>query len=340
LTQKLTGVQRYAIEVCRQIKKQSPNVVFIAPKNIIHTEIAEELEAKTVGSLTGHLWEQIELPIYLKRQGNPLLINLANTAPLYYKNKLSTIHDIAFERYAKSFSWKFRFAYQKMIPQLLKTSLHIITVSEFSKKEISEFYSIPTENISVIYNAVSEDFQPTNTNFEERFILAVSSLNYQKNFHSLIKAFNQLNLPDIKLYLIGDINKNFADHSLVKEIESNKNITFLGRVSDKELIEYYSGALGFVYPSFYEGFGIPPLEAQACGCPCVISNVASLPEVGDSSVLYCDPYNIHDIAEKINLIALDEDLRNRLTLKGYPNLQRFSWQSSASKLISTAEKYI
>lgn len=339
LSQKITGVQRYAIEICRQIKKQSNNVVFIAPPGTIFNEIADEFEIEIVGNLTGHLWEQIELPIYLKMQGSPLLLNLANTAPLFYKNKISTIHDIAYERFSNSFSWKFRFVYQKMIPRILNSSKHIVTVSEFSKSEISKFYNIKPNYISVVHNAVSDSFHPVNTNYKSNYILAVSSLSYQKNFHSLIKAFNKLNLPSLKLYLIGDINKNFADHGLVKDIEVNESIRFLGRVTDKELIRYYSGAQAFVYPSLYEGFGIPPLEAQACGCPCVISNIASLPEVGGDSVLYCDPYDIDDISYKIHNIVHDKELRGELIKLGYLNLNRFSWKSSAKKLLNILENY-
>jgi glycosyltransferase involved in cell wall biosynthesis len=313
-------------------------VQFIAPKGILHVRLAEELGVKTIGNKTGHLWEQIELPTYLKAHESPLLLNLANTAPLFYKNKIVTVHDVAFKRFPQTFDWKFRLFYSLLIPRIIKNAKHTLTVSEFSKDEIHELYGAKKENISVVYNAVNVIFKPLPKHSSETYILAVSSLNYQKNFHSLIKAFNQLPPSDVKLFLVGGVNKNFASLELLKDIEQNKNIIFKGRVDDDELINLYSNATCFVYPSLYEGFGIPPLEAQACGCPVISSNVASLPEVGGKdSVVYCDPHDANDIKEKIELVLNDEDLQNELRQKGFENIQRFSWKKSAEKIVKVIE---
>lgn len=334
LTQKITGVQRYAIEISKQLKnKLGKNVHFVAPKNILYNDIANELNVKIIGFNKGHLWEQIDLPRYLKQNGSPLLLNLANTAPLIYKNKIVTIHDIAFERFPQTFSWKFRLFYQWLIPKIIKTSKHIFTVSKFSKNEINVFYRINQDRISVIPNAVNDTFFPKKKVLNEKYILAVSSLNYQKNFHSLIKAFNLLRDKNIKLYLVGSFNKNFAPIELLDEIKKNKNIIFKGRVNDEVLIELYSNAVCFVFPSLYEGFGLPPLEAQACGCPVVSSNAASLPEVLGDSVVYFDPYDIDDMAEKIKMVIEDENLQNELRFKGFENIKRFSWEESATKIV-------
>ena len=339
LTQNITGVQRFAIEISKQLKKQlDDKVQFVSPENIIHRKLAIELDAKVIGNKTGHLWEQIDLLKYLKQNGTPLLLNLANTAPLFYKNKIVTVHDIAYERFPQTFDWKFRLFYKLLIPNIIKTSKHTLTVSEFSKNEIHDLYGTKLKNIDVVYNAVNEIFKPKKIETSEKYILAVSSLNYQKNFHLLIKAFNQLNNETTKLYLVGGINKNFASTELVSEIEKNENIIFKGRVDDDKLIELYSNAICFVYPSLYEGFGIPPLEAQACGCPVVCSNVASLPEVGGvDSVVYCDPYSVEDIKEKIALVLNDESLQSELRIKGFENIKRFSWEESAKKVINIIE---
>ncbi len=340
LTQNITGVQRFAIEISKELKKLLKNKVkFVAPKNIIHKDLAKELDIEIIGNLTGHLWEQINLPNYLKQNGIPLLLNLANTAPLFYKNKIVTVHDVAYERFPQTFSFKFRLFYKLLIPNILKTSKHTLTVSEFSKREIYSLYGTNLENISVVYNAVNEIFKPKKIKTNEKYILAVSSLNYQKNFHSLVRAFNRLNIKTTKLYLVGGINKNFASTELLSEIDKNSNIIFKGRVDDDELIELYSNAICFVYPSLYEGFGIPPLEAQACGCPVVCSNVASLPEVGGvDSVVYCDPHDVNDIREKSELVLNDENLQNDLRLKGFENIKRFSWEESAKKIIEVIER--
>jgi glycosyltransferase involved in cell wall biosynthesis len=338
LTQPISGVQRYAIEISLQLKKIGVDVRFISPKNIIHKGLAEELGVQIVGTLTGHLWEQIELPLYLKKQGSPLLLNLCNTAPIFYSNKVVTIHDVAFERFPKSFSWQFRYAYQLAIPKIVNSSKRLLTDSQFSRDEISELYKLDKNKIEIVHCAASGVFRIGDVQLSEKYILAVSSLNYQKNFHALIQAFNLLKDTDAKLYLVGAINKNFADHKLIKDIESNPNIQFLGRVEDDELVKLYSNAQCFVYPSLYEGFGIPPLEAQACGCPVIASNAASLPEVCGDSVVYCDPYRVDDIADKIKRVLSDEALQNELRAKGFDNIKRFSWEKSAQQIINMIEE--
>lgn len=337
LSQNISGVQRYAIEISRQLKKLKPNIVFIAPKNILHHDLADELSVEVVGSLTGHLWEQVELPRYLSKLCDPLLLNLCNTAPLFYENKMVTLHDVAFERFPQTFSWKFRYAYQLAIPRIVRSSKKLLTDSVFSKDEISTVYDVDRNKIDIVHCSVSERFRCLGTEAAEKYVLAVSSLNYQKNFHALVQAFNLLEDKKIKLFLVGAINKNFADHKLVEDIESNPNIKFMGRVDDDELIQLYSNAQCFVYPSLYEGFGIPPLEAQACGCPCVVSNAASLPEVCATSVVYCDPFDVADMAKKIRLVIDDEVLRSELRAKGFENIKRFSWEKSAKQIIQIIE---
>ncbi|WP_103610081.1 glycosyltransferase family 4 protein [Campylobacter concisus] len=334
LTQNITGVQRYAIEISKQLKIQLGNeVLFVSPKNIIHNKIAEELEVCVVGKNRGHIWEQFDLPIYLTKNKSPLLLNLANTAPICYGNNIVTLHDIAFERFSENFNWKFGIFYRLLIPRIAKKAIKIITVSEFSKQEICDFYKIPSQKIYVIYNAVSNIFNQKVKNYSEKYVLAVSSLNYQKNFHSLIRAFNMLDDNNIKLFLVGDINRNFADIGLLKDIQGNKNIVFKGRIDDDELISLYSNAVCFIYPSLYEGFGIPPLEAQACGCPVVCSNAASLPEVCGDSVIYFDPYSVKDMRDKILSVLNDEILQKELRTKGFNNIKRFSWKRSVEQVI-------
>jgi glycosyltransferase involved in cell wall biosynthesis len=339
LTQNITGVQRFAIEISKQLRRMyGEDIRFVSPTNIVHHEIAAQLGAVVVGKRSGHVWEQTELVHYLRANGNPMLLNLANTAPLFYRRKAVTLHDIAFVRFPQTFDWKFRLFYTLLIPQILRHSKVVFTVSAFSKGEIERFYGVDSAKISVIYNGVSPIFFPHLDEKKEPYILAVSSLNAQKNFHSLIKAFNRLSIPDIKLYLVGSMNKSFAALELIEEVEGNPNIVFKGRVEDDELIALYSNALCFVYPSFYEGFGIPPLEAQACGCPVVCSHAASLGEVGGESVVYCDPYSVDDIAHHIRVVLEDESLQQRLRAKGFENIKRFSWEASARKMGKVLEE--
>lgn len=334
LTQKLTGVQRFAIEISLELSKIINNeIIFVTPYNIQQKDYAKQLNAQVIGSHTGHIWEQIDLPFYLNKKGKPLLINLANVAPIFYQNKISTIHDIAYLNYPQTFNKKFLYAYKFLIPKIIKSSKHIITVSEFSKQEICKAYHVNTKKISVIYNAVNKKFTyiENKTLKSEKYFLAVSSLNYRKKFSAVLQAFNQycqLNKEN-KLYIIGDIkNENFKEIDIKGSI-NNPRIKFLGRVSDEELTLYYSNAIGFIYPSIYEGFGIPPLEAQNCNCPILISNIPSLKEVFQNSALYCNPYDIKDIVKGIILLSQNS---NSNIDKGIINTKRFSWNKSAVHL--------
>lgn len=298
LTQKLTGVQRYAVEISKYLQKSYPNVVFVAPYNLLHVEIAKELDVKIIGSKTGYIWEQIELLLYLKSVGSPLLFCPANMAPIFYKQKIVTLHDIAFKKFPQGFSWKFRLIYRIFIPLILKNSKLIITASQFSKSEIMSDYGVPSEQIVVIYHGINPIFSPDSSCTKRDFILGVSSLEPRKNFKGLIEAFKQMQDSSIKLFIIGEKNSLFKK----LDLEEHQNIQFLGRVSDEELVSYYNSALAFVYPTFYEGFGLPPLEAMSCGTAVIIAQTECLLEICSNAALACDPYNIDDIKDKIQLL--------------------------------------
>jgi glycosyltransferase involved in cell wall biosynthesis len=167
-----------------------------------------------------------------------------------------------------------------------------------------------------------------------RFFLTVSSLNFRKNFITVLKAFSIFcqNNSHGNLLIIGDLQCDSFQSVNIAEYQNNGRIKFLGRVSDEELISYYRNAVAFVFPSLYEGFGLPPIEAQSCGCPVISSNSSSLPEVLEDSALICDPLDVNQFAEFMNLIYHDNELRTKLIEKGYENAKRFSWDDSAKRI--------
>lgn len=332
LTQKITGVQRFAYELSKRLSQTRKDIVFLVPDlSSINPEYSiSSMQIVEVKGGGGHYWEQITLPRFLKRNGMPLVISLCNTGPAFYKNQIATSHDITYVRFPNGFPKKFRYFYRLITPLIIKNAKSILTVSNFSKEEISTYYGCDKNKIHVIYNAVNEDFKNINCDSvgEERYFLAVSSVNYHKNIHGLVQAFMESKL-DAKLNIIGGTTKIFNDVNIKVD---DPRINFLGRVDDKTLIQLYQNAQAFIFPSFYEGFGIPPLEAQSCGCPVLSSDRASMKEVLASSAIYFDPENKSEIIDAMNSICSDSDLRKNLIQMGLDNVGRFSWQDSANKL--------
>ncbi|KAB7729362.1 glycosyltransferase [Rudanella paleaurantiibacter] len=338
LTQRITGTQRFAIELSIRLKKLMPDLIFVSPKNILHQDLARQLEVKTIGNFkNGILWEQIELPLYLKSHGTPLLLNLCNTGPLYYTRKVVSIMDISFHLHPEWFSKSFSAYYNFLIPRLVQESIGVITISKASSDDLVEYFNVDPQKIQIIYPGVSKIFdknvEVSNLN-NSNYLLAVSSMDPRKNFIGLINAFMNSPLDNVKLLIVGNTNSLFAASGIEKLAAKKDNVEFTGYVGDRELVKLYQNALAFVYPSFFEGFGIPPLEAMACGCPTIVANTTSLPEVCGDASAYVNPYRVDDIEKVITEVVTNESLRQSLVKKGFERVAKFNWDHSAEKLVS------
>lgn len=335
LTQKLTGVQRYATEISRQLKTLCQDIRFLTPINIAQKETAEEFGAEVIGTVKGHLWEQVALPFNLNKDSG-ILLCMANSAPVAYKNKIVTIHDTAFLN-TDWVSWKFKKLYSFLLPRVIENSRKIVTVSEFSKSEILKHFNLQPSMVEVIPNAVSNHLvslaQGATENQYGTYILGLSSLEPRKNFKNLILAFNRIQQPGLKLIIVGSGDAIYQSPQLSEAIGNNPNIVFTGYVDDKTLAGLYKHAQAFVFPSFYEGFGLPPLEAMAFGCPTIVSKTASLPEVcGDASV-YIDPYDVESIQKGIEQVLSSADLRRQLVESGHKRVGFYGWEKSAQQYL-------
>ena len=167
-------------------------------------------------------------------------------------------------------------------------------------------------------------------------------MNKRKNFISVLEAFELLDIKDYKLLLVGNFSSNFdiddETKQLIKKAEQNVSIEFRSGISDKELIKIYNESKLFVLPSFYEGFGLPVLESMACGTPVVCSETTSLPEVGGDAIMYCNPYDIEDIKDKIELVLNDSDLQKDMIDKGLTRAKLFTWEKSADEHMKVFEE--
>jgi glycosyltransferase involved in cell wall biosynthesis len=226
----------------------------------------------------------------------------------------------------------------------------ILTVSEASKHDILKFFNVAPEKVSVIYNAIDERFlQPPDEAQMDRvrqryqldhpFVLYVGNIKPHKNVTRLIEAFGQARtdgLGDLKLLVIGDdLSRYPALRQTVHRHKLDKHVRFLGFQPHEMLSSFYRLARVFVFPSLYEGFGLPPLEAMACGTPVVTSNVSSMPEVAGEAAVLVDPYDVRSIADGIRRAATDEPLRQALIERGLARARTFSWADSVERIHRT-----
>ena len=323
LSSTLSGVQRYTLELLNRLQSELQP---IAPKKPLH-------------GIAGHIWEQFVLPTRLR--GN-LLFSPSNTGPLIEERQVVTIHDITPLEHPEWLNPRFAKWYQFLIPRLVHKARRIIAVSNFTKSRICEVTSVQPDKVVVIYNGVDERFRPKSSeeiartkdtfgisNF--RYILTVATIEPRKNLQRLLEAWDvwHVNLPqDIWLVIAGAKGKDLVFRDAVFNRLPPK-ICMIGHVPDEHLPALYSGALAFIYVSLYEGFGLPPLEAMACGTPVLTSNVTSLPEVVGDAALTVNPYDIDAIAEGIKRLVEDDNLRKELSQKGLARAKLFSWERTA-----------
>ncbi len=344
----LTGIGRYTYEISKEVKKTSSfDVNFYYgyySKKLIEPSSKTNLKSiKTLASKSPILKKLARKALMLygrffcKEYDLYWVPNFIPLDSIKAKKVVTSIHDFSFILY-KDLHPKERIEYfeNNFFKNILRSDL-IITGSEFTKKEILDRLDFNEEQVKVIYHGIDHNlFKVTtdlNVNFElpKKFILSVGSIEPRKNLIGLLKAYNNLDNEIKKQYhLVLAGFKGWNNDEIMRLINANNNyIHYLGYVSDEDLVKVYNHASLFVYPSFYEGFGIPPLEAMACGTPVVTSNVSSLPEVGGDAVLYCDPYDIEDIAKQIKTVLDDKVLQEKMMQKGLERAKRFTWEKAA-----------
>ena len=345
LSQKITGTQKFAIEICKELNAEYKDIMFIAPPNIIQKEIANKLNVKIVGSRfykvvsflrlpANLLWEQLFLPYYLKKLDNNVpLLNLVNVAPIFYNYNYIVLHDIAFKRFPHFFNKYFLLLYNILVPRILKKAQKIFTVSYFSKSEIEKYFPYSKGKIEVIYNAIDDNLQKNNCDtHKEPYVLTVGSLEPRKNISKLINAMSINN--NIKLVIVGDKNSKVFDNVYDNLNLNIENVVFTGYIENEELQELYENATAFIYPSIYEGFGIPPLEAQNYGIPVIISDIEVFREIYGESVYYVNPHESEHIYNGIEKVFNNKKLQLELIKNGYDNIKRYSWKNSAKKMMA------
>ncbi|MBV4417557.1 glycosyltransferase family 4 protein [Clostridium tyrobutyricum] len=293
-------------------------------------------------------YEQFKLPKLIYEKYPNAIIHYPDTmAPLFAKNKIViTVHDLAFKSLKGAFTWKTNLWKNFSTGLSMKKADKIIAITNFAKDEMLKYYPNIHNKISVVYNGFNDfskdpiHLNNINKNIlnlkDTKYILTVSTISPRKNIDGLIKAFalikNKIN--DYKLVIAGKNGWLYESvYKVADELKLNNSVVFTGGVNDDELKSLYKNANIFVYPSFYEGFGLPPLEAMSYGIPCIVSNRTSIPEVVGDAAIKVDPYDLNELGNMIFRIIEDENLCKNLKIKSKDRLTYFSWVNCANKVL-------
>ncbi len=310
LAAKLSGVPRVGRSFLEELDlflgalEPKIKVEILIPKTVTETFAYKNLNVRQIGNLSGHAWEQLELPFYAF---DGILFSPSGSAPLIHPRNILTIHDAIVFAFPAGFSKFYLIWYRLLSFVLCRTALHIVTVSQFSKCELVRWCGAKPSHITVVYPGAQQMLRliPDNS-IQSRFCLkkfgyalAVGSLSPNKNFKSLVASLEFLEKSGIEVVLVGQTVPLVGRHGSREKPLNLSQVKNVGFVSDEELRSLYENAGCFVFPSLYEGFGLPPLEALSLGCPTIVSNVASLPEVCGEVAVLCDPDRPENIAEKI-----------------------------------------
>lgn len=350
-----SGIGTYTYEIAKRITDQDGMQFHGNLFNFLGKEdIAQKLEGITMPvavnswcsyGMYRRLWRYLPIPyraMFPEEADLSVFFNFI-VPPRIRGHVITAVHDLTYLRYPETMKPSNLTHLKRGIAYSVQRSDRIVTVSEFSKREIQELLAVPQEKIEIVYNAPSlpaqaADYDAVCRKFGIRgeYLLFVGTIEPRKNIERLLRAFDRLkttcSLPH-QLVLAG--GKGWQDQSIFSTAHSIRyadDVVFTGYVSGEEKNTLYQRASCFVFPSIYEGFGIPPLEAMCHGCPVVCSNAASLPEVVGDAAELVDPFDEENIAAGILRVLSDEPYRQKLAARGYEQAGKFSWEGSARRL--------
>lgn len=361
LDEQPTGVGVYAFNVINNLSRlywkerwQRLTVFSPTPSQLSTTvnviKLPNLLQSSKYGKLAAFcrfMWNTFYYPFHARRFD--LLISPTTHGSLVSGNQVITIHDLLSLRF-KNISWHQRIYFKYVLPAMVSRARLIITVSETSRQDIIHYLDCPPEKVHAIYNGYDHlhythatetgDLIARTYNIKN-YLLAVGPTYPHKNFETLIRAYGELDEPTRQrhpLAIAGGKKKYLAFlKNFVREQKLEAYVQFLGYVPFEKMPALYREAVALVFPSLYEGFGIPLLEAMACGCPVLTSNISSMPEVCENAALYFDPLDKNDIASAIRRIVSDQPLRAELQEKGLMQSKKFSWDRTAQTLKTVIE---
>lgn len=361
LKNKLEGIGWFTFETLKRITNNHPDdhFVFLFDRNFDEDFIFSDnvtpliLSPQARHPFLFYWWFEFAVADFLNKYNPDLFLSPDGYLSLKANCKqLAVIHDICFEHYPNDVSFIVRKYYKLFFPKFAKKATRIATVSEFSKKDIVETYHINPSKIDVVYNGCNELYMPIDAKTQQQtklkfsqncdYFLFVGALHPRKNISRLFQAFDKFKETQsstIKMVIVGekyywtsDIKRTYLN------MKHKDDVIFTGRLSTEDLKNVLGSALALTYVPYFEGFGIPILEAMNCDIPIITSNITSMPEVAQDAALLVDPFSIESISNAMLYIYKDEDMRNQLIEKGRKRKLDFSWDKTANALWQSIEK--
>lgn len=354
------GMDFVALETIRELQKmdhENEYFIFVSPGEDRCLESSDNVHIIELKCPTYPLWEQVALPRAVKRIKPDLLHCTSNTAPLHCPVPLVlTLHDIIYleKRQSSSLSWyqEMGWHYRRLVvPRILPKCKKIITVSQFERRRILDALHLPEEQLVAVYNGFNSHFhvQPKAPEITRKYIDADDYLFFlgntdpKKNTPRVLKAYSDYLKKSTKKLplLIADLKEDAIDRILEegKLTEIKSHLRFPGYIANADLAALYGGAFAFLYPSLRESFGIPMLEAMACGTPIIAGNTSAMPEIAGEGALLADPFDAGDITEKILLLENDEKFYQQQVEYGIKRSELFSWRHSAELLLKIYKEF-
>ncbi len=363
-----TGIAQYLFALVRAFApyaRQHQFVLFVLEEDIpLFSFAAQEMQIVPVSErfrppVKNILWHQTELPRLARRQKMDVL-HIPSYRRLLWPRPcplVATIHDLAPFQIASKYDWKRMFYGRVIARRLARRQDHIIAISQNTARDVKRWFALPHHRISVIHNGLEHDrFFPgihetarakaaRRHGLRQPFFLYIARLEHPaKNHVRLISAFNQFKAVTGSNWqlVFGGSDWNGAEniHAAINASPFAADIRRLGFVDDKDLPMLYRAADVFVYPSLYEGFGMPPIEAMACGCPVICSACGSLGEVVGQAAVLVDPEDINSLAKQLTALANDAGLRERLRALGLEQAQRFNWHKTAAETLEVYQRVV
>jgi glycosyltransferase involved in cell wall biosynthesis len=346
LSQKPTGLTVYAQNVCPYLANLQPTLLTSHPiLDYDCYKIAENLNSDygAKGHLRRLLWTQFRLGRIHRQLHSNLLFSPIPEAPLFFPCRyIVTVHDLIPLRFGKPFS-RLTTYFRYYIPQVLHQAEHIICNSESTKQEVMEFFGISSQKITSTLLAYDRSHFHNLNLPESNYFLYIGRHDRHKNLHRLIQAFSTLSHhQDCELYLAGPADDRYTPDLkiLVRELGIEQRVKFLDYIPYAELPSLMNRALALVFPSLWEGFGLPALEAMACGAPVITSNLSALPEVTGDAALLIDPYDVGAIADAMQTLVDSSHLRGKMRVDGLERAELFSWERTGKATAEILERYI